>query len=348
MCASDLEVSLEDVWPVLIALAQNCMPVEELAEKLGLSKVPEMPSGTLTDKSESYIRLADFFSVLNELSYVHYDESCRLSERSVLKGAKQFILDNLSHCRTLREGMNKLVELSNFLNGAPYVKIQEVDDQILIIMDDSHFPYRIHQENILLCFVECLLVHIHTLILYVTGSPKDFPLPYISIKRPNFGNAKHLNFWNGRIKFSSSFYVLAYDRAVGEYAMEVPSQGYKYQAFIEWLVRFVGNQKGGSSHLLSDRVSQILYEELKTQQQISEILGVSVATMRRRLAEEGTNFRHEKQKVQRKLSVSLISAGYATGDVAERLGFSDLRSFSYAFKSWYQVTPCEYRLKMLK
>jgi len=69
-----------------------------------------------------------------------------------------------------------------------------------------------------------------------------------------------------------------------------------------------------------------------------------VASLRRRLSEEGVNFRDLCHTAKNDRAKFLLKQGLSVPEVAERLGFSDFRSFTRAFKSWNETTPRSFRL----
>ena len=72
-------------------------------------------------------------------------------------------------------------------------------------------------------------------------------------------------------------------------------------------------------------------------------LGMSTATLRRRLAEAGVSFRELSSDERRKAAASLLATEHSLDEVAARLGFSDARSLRRACKAWFGVAPAEYR-----
>jgi AraC-like DNA-binding protein len=73
-------------------------------------------------------------------------------------------------------------------------------------------------------------------------------------------------------------------------------------------------------------------------------LGVSVRSLRRRLAEEGQSYRALTQEIQSERACSLLRNPDVTlQDVAHALGFTDAAAFHRAFKRWTGFTACEYR-----
>jgi AraC-like DNA-binding protein len=74
------------------------------------------------------------------------------------------------------------------------------------------------------------------------------------------------------------------------------------------------------------------------------VLAVSARTLQRRLEEEGTSFVATLDTVREALARDLLRDPALTLlDVAERLGFSDLATFSRAFKRWTGQPPGTYR-----
>ncbi|CKT22603.1 AraC family transcriptional regulator [Mycobacterium tuberculosis] len=66
-------------------------------------------------------------------------------------------------------------------------------------------------------------------------------------------------------------------------------------------------------------------------------------TLRRRLAEEGTSFRALLGEARSTVAVNLLrNVGLTVQQVSTRLGYTEVSTFSHAFKRWYGVAPSEY------
>ncbi|VWD51417.1 AraC family transcriptional regulator [Burkholderia lata] len=77
---------------------------------------------------------------------------------------------------------------------------------------------------------------------------------------------------------------------------------------------------------------------------MARLMNTSPRTLKRRLQEEGTTFRALLAQARGAMAETLLGdARLSLAEVAERLGFSDLSSFSQAFKRWYGVPPGAYR-----
>lgn len=79
-------------------------------------------------------------------------------------------------------------------------------------------------------------------------------------------------------------------------------------------------------------------------EEVAAGLGMSVRTLRRRLADEGTGFRELLDEVRRELAVRLLATGVlGVEDVALRLGYAEATSFIHAFRRWTGRTPARWR-----
>ncbi|BBX95969.1 helix-turn-helix transcriptional regulator [Mycobacterium lacus] len=72
-------------------------------------------------------------------------------------------------------------------------------------------------------------------------------------------------------------------------------------------------------------------------------LAVHPRTLRRRLAEEGTSFRALLNEARSAVAVDLLrNVGLTVEEVSTRLGYTEVSTFSHAFKRWYGVAPSAY------
>ncbi|MFQ6397331.1 AraC family transcriptional regulator ligand-binding domain-containing protein [Nocardia sp. KC 131] len=101
-------------------------------------------------------------------------------------------------------------------------------------------------------------------------------------------------------------------------------------------------QRRGLRHGLSGSVREVLMHRLNgrlTQENVAAGLHMSLRTMRRRLADEGTSYRQLCVETYGNLAEELLATGLTVEDVAYRMGYSGAPSFSTAFKQWRGITP---------
>ncbi|NMO95429.1 AraC family transcriptional regulator [Paenibacillus lemnae] len=83
---------------------------------------------------------------------------------------------------------------------------------------------------------------------------------------------------------------------------------------------------------------------LPTLQQTAQHFAISMRTLQLRLREEGTSFHELSAAVRKELAISYLKErGYAVGDIAYLLHFSEPSAFHNAFKKWTGMTPGQFR-----
>jgi AraC-like DNA-binding protein len=100
------------------------------------------------------------------------------------------------------------------------------------------------------------------------------------------------------------------------------------------------------------RIVDVAAEELRagklTMTSVSHRLGLSAATLRRRLEDEGTTFREIVDEVRRGLAEQhLVDRRFGIGEIAFLLGFSNVSAFNKAFRRWNASSPSEFRARLL-
>jgi AraC-like DNA-binding protein len=77
---------------------------------------------------------------------------------------------------------------------------------------------------------------------------------------------------------------------------------------------------------------------------IARELRMSPRTLKRKLAEHGTTFSTIRDEMRRQRALLLLdNRGLSIGEVAQKLGYSELPNFTRAFRKWTGVTPLAYR-----
>ena len=77
-------------------------------------------------------------------------------------------------------------------------------------------------------------------------------------------------------------------------------------------------------------------------------LKLSRRTLQRRLKAEKTSFQKVLREVRAELAIRYLrDTRLKALEVAMLLGYSNISSFTTAFKSWYDMPPAEYRQKFL-
>lgn len=105
------------------------------------------------------------------------------------------------------------------------------------------------------------------------------------------------------------------------------------------------SQPAARAGALAPRVAAHLRTHLAgSAAEVARALAVSARTLQRRLAEEGTTFSAVVDATREALARELLAdPARELIDIAERVGFSDLATFSRAFKRWTGKPPGQFR-----
>jgi AraC-like DNA-binding protein len=80
--------------------------------------------------------------------------------------------------------------------------------------------------------------------------------------------------------------------------------------------------------------------------EVARELHLSTRTLKRKLADHGTTFTAILEDVRRQRALMLLGdRALSIGEVAARLGYSELPNFSRAFRKWTGMTPAAYRAR---
>lgn len=99
--------------------------------------------------------------------------------------------------------------------------------------------------------------------------------------------------------------------------------------------------------VLTGRVRTVLKasnDRLPTLEEVADTLHVSTRTLKRRLQEEGRNFRALVDHVLCERATQMLQEeGLSVSEVAYRLGYNDVSNFSRAFRRWTGQSPSDFR-----
>ena len=310
--------------------------MDQFLKRLGLNPQIEEEAGAV-------ISLADYYRLQSRLAVLIGDETLHLSSRQLLPGSTDYALRNLADCNSLGDVMRSIARSYNLLHGGEYNLVQARGDRLDYIIDDRAFPYKRDQTEEYICFaIECTLIFLHCILLIV--SPKAAQsLSTLHVRRltPG-GDCAHLGYWTVPIRFGAPVYRLGFDAAAVHEAFDHQDLVHLtadsvYQKIIHMVAE--RGRAGGSMTPISAQVRAALLAGVCEQADIARQMQVSVATLRRQLAGEGTNFRMLRRTTLNEKARRLLRSQCTVEEVAEALGFAEFRSFNRAFKEWNGQTP---------
>lgn len=312
-----------------------------------IQSLVRFPPGILTESGAAAISLADYFRILERLALSAHDETWGLSARPLLPGATELVLSSVTTCATLLEAAKAIAHTYNLLHGGAYNRVELHDDRLTYIIDDRGFPYSARMDPSQTRFtMVSVLIFLHGLLVLVASDALHERIRKVHIKGDRLtGNHGYLGFWPAPIRWKSNTYALDYDAETSSLPLVRGGTVLSSQAIYRKIIDLIERNPSVGSRRRSTReqVLEAFEGNVFAQGAVARRLGLSVATLRRRLgAERSTSFRALSENARERAARSLLDQHRHPNDVAEELGFSDQRSFARAFKRWTGMTPAAY------
>ncbi|MDT8450932.1 MAG: helix-turn-helix domain-containing protein [Wenzhouxiangellaceae bacterium] len=330
---------------------ERLLPLQRLAEAAGLDFPALSNDQGLADPNApgadtSRIRLTDYYRMVQSLSLELQDETCHLSSRPLIPGSSHFIWSHVVGAENLYEAMQRVAGAYNLLHGGRYNHVEMDAGSVRYLIDDRKFPYVTPDNDEHVVFsLECVLIFLHCTLAMISP-PLSGMLTRVYSRRERIGDGHHLRFLNVPIHRNRKQYGLAYRPEAAWLEVtatreSLPKVGAVYDRIIEWIER--DETPGKLAPPVSEDVRDLLESGLDSQRAVAERLGISVATLRRRLSDEGVTFRRLRTERLQHNALTMLRQGMRPAEVAEALGYSDTRSFNRAFLTWRGLTPARFR-----
>lgn len=346
-----LNIELQAAHPSVAVPAVELRSLSPVASAAGISlgdilRALDLAPELLEDPNATGIGLADYFRILERISLALQDESWGLTARPLMLGATDLVLSNLSGCRRLPDVMRAVARTYNILHGGEYNRVDVRSDRLTYIIDDRHFPYVSDADPARILFrMNCVLVFLHALLTLVAGDGLAGSLRQVQTKGDHGEGRGFAAFWGIPIRWNAPFYALDYEAGAAALAVNghlpTPSSRAVYRRMIELAEDKLRVCTDAQSAL--NVVSAAFSERVFRESAVARRASVSIATLRRRLQAEGLpSFRELRDRALDQAARTLLARRVSPSQVAEQLGFSDLRSFSRAFSRWNGMTPAAY------
>ena len=301
-------------------------------------------SGLTDDGSE--MAVGDYFRLLRWMAPVAGRETFALSERPILCGGKALAYARAAAAETLGGALRALAETYNLLHGGAYNRVARGNGLLTFSVCDSGFPYTDAADPRLWFVLECALLGVHAAACELAGVDVSPWLLGVTTRRPGpqGPGAAALGVWPVAACLGRETYSLTFDEAVAELPVcDAFRRCDQPLAVHERILKLV-EAPHEEDWSVAAAVRRLLGEDpARDQTAVADRLGMSGASLRRRLAQEGASFRGLHQEALMAEACSRLGRTADLDDLAESLGFSDRRAFRRAFKAWTGLTPNAYR-----
>ena len=327
-------------------------PLLQEAERSGidsgdvLKSLGHEPLASAPVRAETELSLIDFFRIEGEVARRLDDLTAHLSQRKLTYETGAFITAQMSRSTTLAEALNNLAQYFNMMHGEHYNTIRTTDRTVSLIINDSNFPYTMKDDPEMVHFVgECVLIKVQCLLDSLSAGLADKALRRVVLKRAQSDPLPaHLGFWGAPVSFGQDNYELCFDHELAHAQMPPPDQiDLSLEGVFSRVIAYLEQlspQAGPTSSRA--RVLALIRDGATQQETVALRLSMSVATLRRRLEQEGTSFRELISEHYLEQATQLLRNGYSVAQVSDALNYSDIRAFNRAFKRWKGETPAQY------
>ena len=339
---STASVSAHQLKLLLEEAERSGVDIDDVLRSLG----HESGSVRGVSSQDAKVSLVEFFRIEGEVARRLDDLTAHLSERKLTYETGAFVTSQINQSTTLSEALQNLAQYFNMMHGEHYNTVRTTDRTITLIINDANFPYTMKDEPSMVHFVgESVLIKVQCLLDSLSGGLAMAALRRVSVKRDLAEqNPTHLGFWNVPVSYGHDAYELCFDRALAlepmppPQALDLSSEGV-FSRVIAYLERYEPTNQQQSFRA---RTLDFIRNGVTQQEVVAHRLSISIATLRRRLEEEGTSFRALMSEHFLEEARALLRKGYSVAHVSEALDYSDIRAFNRAFKRWQGETPAKY------
>lgn len=315
------------------ALEQQGIETGSLLEQASLNKSALYQSG-------APIRGRDFVSFVTVISDTQKDAFLGLTQRALKPGSSDLQIDLALACSTLGAALRQMVKFLSLL-------VEGIELQV--DFSDSEMAFSVRQLRTDLdpddFLADYLLVLMHRTLSWLVGHLvpiKRVEVSWSESINPGRLSSLLMDTWTSNcassaIVFNRKYSALPVVRTHHEWRQHV-------QMVREGILNWPHQEPGIKSKLLAQfRLALSGAEPDITIGKIASALCMTSQTLRRQLQDEGTSYQDLLDDLRRDMAIDLLyMQELSVAEVAERLGFSEPRSFSRAFKSWTGLTPSRY------
>jgi AraC-like DNA-binding protein len=287
-------------------------------------------------------------SIVKNCWRVSADEFLGLTQQRVKVGMFALLAERLITCKTLEE---VFIYTRNFydLSGDQLQFTIEKNGKDVCCLLQPNFAEKTEKSAPNSLLTELLLLICHRFSSWLVGEFIPLSKVYVQHAQPQHYEEYRLMF-PCRCEFTHKHNGLVFDTkylrlpvvqnadGLSGYLTQVPLQWFKKQSYY-------GTYSARVIRLLESALSGSAVFENKAQlNSVASGLNMTTRTLRRKLIAEGSRFQQLKDDMRRDKAISLFDHENLTiAQIGLAIGFTELATFSRAFKHWTGVSPSTYR-----
>ncbi|MEV6279785.1 AraC family transcriptional regulator ligand-binding domain-containing protein [Nocardia sp. NPDC051832] len=291
----------------------------------------------LISQDRARVTVAQMTRTVQQLWRVTDDELFGLGPYPVPRGTLRLICFGLLGCPDLGSALDRFAEYQRLTPGLPPMAVTTERSRARFTIDTSKLD---DPEHLVTAF---LLAAAHRMMAWGIG--RRIPLRQVEFPFRRPGGAADLGLVFGApLAFESSTAALGFERSI----LSMPITQTE-QTLLEWERNAPGDLLSRRDYgtALSEQVRRILARGRDgvwaSAEEIAQRLAISPATVRRKLAAEGTSVTEIRADILRDAAIAGLVGGESVESLSGRLGFSESSAFRRAFRRWTGSPPGAYR-----
>jgi AraC-like DNA-binding protein len=238
---------------------------------------------------------------------------------------------------SLRDAIHCMVRFQRLMHSALMMEVEEHNDVAV-------WRFRLHEQLQSAAANDFALSLAANFARAHTGIPE--PMLEVHLEQAGLDDEAYVRTFGGRVRFSMPQNALVFRRGYLDAPMRHANHALHAAhelAARDQLTRLA--QRSGVSGRVRDLVTAQLRSGDTRMSTVAEMLAMSIATLRRRLDEEGTSHTEILDEVRHDLAKSYLrDPRLAISEIAFMLGFAHVAAFYKAFRRWTDGgTPAGYR-----
>ncbi|SDV49100.1 AraC family transcriptional regulator [Chitinasiproducens palmae] len=268
------------------------------------------------------------------------DEFFGLDSHPLRPGCVAAIADGALRFRTVGDAMNHACRMLDFLLDDLCIQLVQDDRQAALVVaaHDSAQPDRFAYET--------MLMLLHGLMCWLAGQRITLELARFAYPAPAHHHEYQAMF-SPCLAFDCTRTEVIFDQAA--LALPIVQTTETLEAFARAAPESVilkYRSTRGLGAALRHRLRALPYDAWPTFACLADELGMTSATLRRRLAEEGQSIRRLKNQLRRERATALLSrSAEPITEIAVATGFAEPGAFHRAFKRWTGEPPRSFRAR---
>jgi len=330
-------------------LPHEGFPLDYVATLIGKPAAQEAFRTIGNKPSKGAPRTLDFVATWKIMAaHVHavQDESHGAARPGAPLGNFELMCGTMVQGRNLADGLSRMARFARVMKTDMQLDVKTVRGN-LHVSGKSRSPLSNARET----YTDGFAMVLHCVVRWLLeAEARVMRVRSSALLAPRFGTS--LGLFCSKIEWQGTGFTLVYDAEAARAPFaKVDVSGWMDGAYREFRKLLEERQSLYSAPLrdsnrIADKVSRHLIGKPADQSAVAKAMGMSVATLRRRLTEEGHSFRALASDVKRDAAEMLLNSERSAQEIAADIGLSDSRCLRRACRSWFGRSPSQVRIAL--